>query len=123
MIDALIDVAEQRGYHIRWHKGGPKAAWIPHTSTISVRVGMTDTETLCSLAHELGHAHYGDPPGHIPRYEQRANRFAARLLISPIDYAVAEQVYGPHPARIACELGVTIDLIETWQQLPQQASA
>lgn len=117
MIDALIDAAERRGYHIRWHKGGPKAAWIQHTSTISVRVGMTDTETLCSLAHELGHAHYGHPPGHEGAHELQADRFAARILISPIDYAIAEHIYGPHPVRLAAELGVTTHIIETWQQL------
>ncbi|SNV07110.1 Uncharacterised protein [Corynebacterium ulcerans] len=50
MIDALIDAAEARGYRIRWHRGGPKAAWLPHTHTISVRVGMDDVQTLCSRA-------------------------------------------------------------------------
>ena len=64
MIESLIQSAEARGYRIRWHRGGPKAAWLPHRSTITLRVGMDDTTTLCSLAHELGHAHYGDPPGH-----------------------------------------------------------
>lgn len=52
MIDALIEVAERRGYHIRWHKGGPKAAWLPQHSTISVRVGMTDTETWQQLPQQ-----------------------------------------------------------------------
>lgn len=123
MIDALIDAAEARGYRIRWHRGGPKAAWLPHTHTISVRVGMDDVQTLCSLAHELGHVHHNDPPGHTGFREQRANRFAAQLLISPVEYATAETIYGPHPARLAHELGVTVEIIEAWQQLPQQVSA
>ncbi|CAB0542834.1 ImmA/IrrE family metallo-endopeptidase [Corynebacterium diphtheriae] len=122
-VEALIDVAQARGYLIRWHRGGPKAAWFPHCNKISIRVGMTDAETLCSLAHELGHAHYGDPPGHHGLQETRADRFAARLLISPVEYAAAEQIYGPHPARIAHELGVTTHLITMWQDCHQRKEA
>ena len=73
--------------------------------------------TLCSLAHELGHAHYGDPPGHHGAHEIRADRFAARLLINPTEYATAEAIYGPHPAAIAAELGVTVNILKSWQQL------
>lgn len=40
---------------------------------------MDDVTTLCSLAHELGHAYYGDPPGHHGPHELRADRFTARL--------------------------------------------
>ena len=117
MIDALIDVAETRGYRIAWHKGGSKGLWIPHLATISLRIGLDDTEALCSLAHELGHAHYNDPPGCLPQHEDRADRFAAKLLISPVEYAAAEAVYGPHPARLAAELGVTVKVLKTWTTL------
>ncbi len=119
MIEALIQSAEARGYRIRWHRGGPKAAWIPGQNAITVQIGMSDADTLCSLAHELGHAHYGDPPGHQPRYEARADRFAARILISPVEYALAEQAYGTHPARLAAELGVTIHLINVWRMIQE----
>jgi Zn-dependent peptidase ImmA (M78 family) len=114
LIDALIDVAEARGYRIAWHKGGPKGAWIPHLATISLRIGLDDAEALCTLAHELGHAHYGDPPGCLAQHEDRADRFAAKLLISPVEYAAAEAIYGPHPARLAAELGVTVKVLKTW---------
>ena len=119
LIDALIDVAEARGFQVRWHRGGPKAAWLPQQRAVTVRHGMDDAETLCALAHELGHAHYGDPAGHHPRYEQRADRFAARLLISPVEYALAEQTYGTHPARLAAELGVTVHMIDVWRGMHQ----
>lgn len=116
-LDALIDVAQARGYRIRWHRGGPKAAWLPHKRTITLRVGMDDVTTLCSLAHELGHAHYGDPPGHHGAHELRADRFAARILVSPVEYATAEELYGPQPSLIAHELGVTVKVLKTWQSL------
>ncbi|WP_311342556.1 ImmA/IrrE family metallo-endopeptidase [Corynebacterium riegelii] len=120
LIDALIGVAEAHGYEVRWHRGGPKAAWLPHQAAVTVRHGMDDVSTLCALAHELGHAHYGDPAGHHPRYEARADRFAARLLISPVDYALAEQSYGPYPARIAHELGVTKHLVDVWRNMNER---
>ncbi|HAT1445493.1 TPA: ImmA/IrrE family metallo-endopeptidase [Corynebacterium striatum] len=116
-LDALIDVAQARGYRIRWHRGGPKAAWLPHKRIITLRVGMDDVTTLCSLAHELGHAHYGDPPGHHGAHELRADRFAARILVNPAEYATAEALYGPQPSLIAHELGVTVKVLKTWQTL------
>lgn len=57
MIEALIQVAEDRTYRIRWHRGRPKAAWLPHRAIITLHVGIDDVTTLCPLAHELGHAH------------------------------------------------------------------
>lgn len=122
-VDALIDVAQARGYRIRWHRGGPKAAWIPHKRTITLRVGMDDVTTLCSLAHELGHAHYGDPPGHHGVHELRADRFAARILVSPTEYATAETIFGPQPSLIAHELGVTVKVLKTWQSLHERQAA
>ncbi|OFN19045.1 hypothetical protein HMPREF2604_05295 [Corynebacterium sp. HMSC055A01] len=122
-LDALIDVAQARGYRIRWHRGGPKAAWLPHRNTITLRVGMDDVTTLCSLAHELGHAHYGDPPGHHGTHEIRADRFAARLLVSPTEYATAEAIFGPQPSLIAHELGVTVKVLKTWISIYERQSA
>lgn len=123
LIDALIEVAEQRGFTVRWHRGGPKAAWLPQQNAVTLRHGMSDAETLCSLAHELAHAHYGDPAGHDPRYEARADRFAAKLLVSPVEYALAEQTYGPHPARIAHELGVTTHIVKVWRAMNERKIA
>ena len=122
-VDALIDVAQAQGYRIRWHRGGPKAAWVPHKRTITLRVGMDDVQTLCSLAHELGHAHYDDPPGHYGAHELRADRFAAKLLINPDDYRIIEHTYGPHPSLIAHELGVTVKVLKTWQTLHESKIA
>ncbi|EPD70823.1 hypothetical protein HMPREF1219_00118 [Corynebacterium pyruviciproducens ATCC BAA-1742] len=116
MIDALIATAERRGYRVAWHRGGPKAAWMPPV-TISLRLGMSDTQTLCALAHELGHAVHGDPPGHTGACERRADLFAARLLIDPDEYRRAEAIYGTAPARLAEELGVTQHLLCVWKTI------
>ncbi|MGV3071521.1 ImmA/IrrE family metallo-endopeptidase [Corynebacterium phoceense] len=123
MIDALIQEAECRGYRIRWHRGGPNAAWIPTQRAITVQDGMDDATTLCALAHELGHAHYNDPPGHHGMREIRADRFAAKLLVSPTEYAAAEALFGPQPALIANELGVTVKVLKTWTSIYERNAA
>lgn len=71
-----------------------------------------------TLAHELGHAHYADVATTDPRahdaQERRANRYAARLLITPEAYAAAEALVGPHPGALARELGVARYVVEAW---------
>lgn len=79
---------------------------------------MDAVTTLRVLVHELGHAAHGDPPGHQPRYEARADRFTARALISPVEYALAERTYGA-PARFTSELCVTVHMIRTWRAMHQ----
>ena len=44
------------------------------------------------------------------------------MLISPVEYAAAERTYGPHPARIAHELGVTVHLVDVWRAVQAQAA-
>ena len=110
-------LAESMGVQLRRHTGGCPG-WYDHPQrVISTRRGQSIAQYKSVLAHELGHAHYGDPPGHHGAHELRADRFAARLLISPADYAVAEKVYGPYPAAIAAELGVTVNILKSWQRL------
>lgn len=112
--DTLIDVAVAHGLWIDWHAGGPKAAWLP-PDTITIRHGMSDAQTISALAHELGHFAHGDPCGHCDRAEARADRHAASILVDPDLYRQAENIFGPHPQRIAAELGVTTHLIEVWR--------
>ena len=82
--------------------------------TIVLRMGLTPTETRSVLAHELAHAYYGDTCSK-GREERRADRFAASLLIDPERYAAAEAV-DEHPAAIADELQVTVDVVQTYQE-------
>lgn len=69
------------------------------------------------LAHEIGHAWYGHDwrnPHDEGRDERQANLYAARLLLSPIEYAIAEALHH-HPGAIAKELGISQYLVELWQ--------
>ena len=90
------------------------------SDTIVVNSSMTETYQREVLAHELGHAWYGHDwrlPHDRDRDERQADMYAARLLISPTEYALAEAIC-PHPGAIAKELGVATYLIHAWQAAP-----
>lgn len=112
----LINLAEAAGVTITWHKGGPQGAWIPHRHQISIRHGMDDTTTRSVLAHELAHMALGHPPCANAQQEKRADQFAARLLISTVDYRLAEEMFDANQQQIAAELGVTLDLLSAWRE-------
>lgn len=67
------------------------------------------------LAHELGHARYGDSHHANARAEARADRFAANLLIDPDRYLQLEQLHEGHEGAIAHELGITPQLLQVWK--------
>ena len=75
---------------------------------------LAESAEVSVLSHEIGHAHYGDV-GHDPAQEARADRWAARRLIDPAEYAQAEEMVGPHPGALAMELGVSRWVVETFQ--------
>ena len=77
-------------------------------------------QTLCTLAHELGHAHYRHQLGATglarEQQEREANEWAAILLIDENDYMAAE-INCDSISSIAHELGVTILMVRIWRQL------
>lgn len=86
-------------------------------NVLVINATMTEAYQREVLAHELGHAWYGHDwrnPHDEERDERQADLYAARLLISPTEYALAEELH-PHPGAIAKELGVSQHLIELWQ--------
>lgn len=74
----------------------------------------------CTLCHELIHARYHDP-GCGSQYgvkcERRCRRETALALISPVDYGVAEEIYGGEAWPMAVELGVTVQVLMDYRQL------
>ena len=114
-------VRQATGQPVRWHIGGPKGAWT--RGRISIRHGMSDVQTRCTIAHELSHAAHHDTCGHDQAVEGRADREAAHLLIPPMAYAEAELAYGPDIHKIAEELGVTTHLAMTWRDTFERTTA
>lgn len=111
-------LAESMGVQLRRHTGGT-LGWYDHNRrVISTRRGMSIQQYRSVLAHELGHAHYGDTPtgnGHFDqRQERRADEYAAQLLITPADFETAAIWHHDHLPAIADELEVTQHLLAVW---------
>lgn len=81
---------------------------------------LTHAQAVSTLAHELGHAYYGDRTS-TPALERRAWAYAARLMITPLAYARAESIVGEHPNALAAELGVSQRLVKAWRDSRTEA--
>ena len=111
--DMGVRVEEDRANRLR---PGDHGGWFPTERLIVVRPDLGPRNRVHTLAHELGHAAHGDPAGHNPRYEHRADLYAAELLIDPREYAELEMMYDGQAGAIAADLGVTVSLLATWRE-------
>lgn len=112
-------LAERMGVQLRRHTGGCPGWYDHHRRVISTRRGQSISQYKSVLAHDLGHAHYGDTPtgnGHFDqRQERRADEYAAQLLINPHDFEAAAIWHHGHLPAIADELEVTQQLLHVWE--------
>lgn len=121
----LQRLAEDMGVRLARHDGGDKGYYDDATRTISTRRGLSIAQYRSTLAHELGHAHYGDvrvrDPVRHAKQEHRADQWAAALLLDEVDVATALACHSGHLAPTAHELEVTHHLLDVW--LNQQRKA
>ncbi|TPF96834.1 hypothetical protein EP30_05290 [Bifidobacterium sp. UTCIF-39] len=95
-------------------------ACCPNIDVILIDQNQTDTRKKCALVHELVHYQHGDDTSHgwaAAKAENRCRRKTALLLINPIEYATAEQMYDGDIWRISHELGVTTQVIHDYQHI------
>ncbi|SNS42659.1 protein of unknown function [Micrococcales bacterium KH10] len=119
--DDLLDEAARNGVRVRQADLGERwGHYDDDARCITLNVTMTDPQVRSTLAHELDHAWHRDRTVHDPdehrRRERRADATAARRLISPIEYAIAERMVGPDPRALADELDVAPWVIEVFQR-------
>lgn len=118
-MEQLLALATTRGLRVGWRDLGRRNGEWHSSGLILLNPHRTEQTQRVTLAHELGHAHHGhtwtDNPREHDRQEMAADRYAANLLISPVEYALAEHLVGPHPGAIARELAVTARLVELWR--------
>jgi Zn-dependent peptidase ImmA (M78 family) len=89
-------------------------------NTILIHRDMKYTLKRCTLVHELVHWAHRDGGCYgimQRRAEYRTRRETAVRLISPAEYAIAEQIYEGDVFRMANELDVTKQVIEDYQNL------
>lgn len=90
--------------------------WDWKHNRVILHSGLNDVQRRCTLCHELCHAEQGDTACG-GKGEARARRRTALTLINPVDYAAAEQVWDGCAWRIACELGVTIQVLDDFRRI------
>lgn len=88
--------------------------------TIIIDENMTDVQKRCTLTHELFHWLHADDS--CTRYgrnheERRVKRETAMLLIPPAAYVRAERAYDGEIFLMACELDVTVFVVECYRSI------
>ena len=78
---------------------------------------LLDHQKMCTLCHELVHARHHDTGCGIigTKAEQRTRKETALWLVGPVEYATAERLYDGDSYLIACELGVTVQVVEDYK--------
>jgi hypothetical protein len=115
--ERLLAHAADLGLAVEWADLGDvrRGVYLDDERLIVLNNRLTLPQATATLAHEIGHATFGDRAS-TPRAERRASEYGAALVIDAQDYERAERLVGPHPAALATELGVTRHLVEAWQR-------
>lgn len=117
LLDHLFQHCADLGIDVDWADLGEyrRGEYHRRRDRILLNPRLTRRQVTATLAHELGHQRFGDNCS-TPANERRAWEYGAALLISPEEYASAEEQVGCHTSALAIELGVTPKLIEAWRR-------
>ena len=114
-LDLLYQHAADLGLDVCWSDMGEYRRGQYADGVVWLNPRMTRRQATSTLAHEIGHAVFGDGCS-TPALERRAWEYGAALIISPGEYARAERCVGHHLSALAIELDVTPKLIEAWRR-------
>lgn len=119
----LLDYADTIGVTIEYTRlpADRDGVYDHDARRIRLRRGMSARHHRSVLAHELGHAAFGDTatrfgPVHA-KQERRAEEWAALRLINLDDYRHLEAVHAGHPGAIAVDLDVMRSTVIAFQGL------
>ena len=90
------------------------------TRTILIDRQLIYCQKRCTLVHELIHWQHADTTRagvYGSRLENRTRRETALKLVNPLQYQTAEAMYEGDSYQIACELDVTIQIIQDYQRI------
>jgi Zn-dependent peptidase ImmA (M78 family) len=113
----LVELCTSQGVRIEWvdlgaHRHGQ---YRRRLRLIELNPHLVLRQVVPVLAHEYAHFVYDDGCS-TAAHERRAWEHAARMLITPAEYARAERLVGPHPNAIAAELDLTAVLVRAWRR-------
>ncbi len=118
----LFDLAEMQGVSIEYvplrNRDGE---YRDDLKRIRLREGMTYRLTRWTLAHELGHAAFGDVPSMFEpenaRQERRADEWAALRLIDLEQYREVEKLREGHVPSMAHDLDIVTKGVTAFQRI------
>lgn len=121
-LEELLDEATTLGLYVeeRTLKEGLCGFYFDRARTVVIDGNMLEFQKRCTLCHELAHAKYRDANckgASATKPELRARRHNALRLIDQIEYASAENMYEGEGYLMACELGVTLQVIDDYRRL------
>ena len=102
---------------VKYRNLGRRNGELHSSGVVFLNPSKPDWVQRATLAHEMGHWFYSHDwtRAHNNEADERqADMFAARVLISPTEYALAEAIC-EHPSAIARELAISTDLVTIWQ--------
>lgn len=116
----MIREASKLGVRIEERRlpGGLCGVYYELTKLIVLDESLPDFQRRCTLCHELIHARYHDSgcgTAYGVKAERRARRETALRLIDLVEYASAEMPCDGDAYRIACELDVTLQVVEDYR--------
>lgn len=116
-LDLLYAHCADLGLEVEWGDLAPRyrGVYLDDHRRIILDHQLTRVQVTSTLSHEVGHATFGDRCS-SRRNELRAWEYGASLIITPTEYAAAEELVGPHPGALALELGVTPKVVEAWRR-------
>jgi len=121
-METLFDLAIDIGVTIEYAPLNANNGEYRHElKRIRLRQGMAPRLERWTLAHELGHAVFGDEPSIFgpanAKMERRASEWAALRLIDVLTYREVEDLRDGHTASMAYDLGVTPTAVEVFRSM------
>ncbi len=113
----LLDLCADHGLTVEYVDLGPRrhGQYLRRHRRIELNWNLNLRQLVPGLGHEFAHHVHND--GCSTTFaERRAWEYAARLLISPEEYAAAERIVGHSVQAIALELDLTPILVEAWRR-------
>lgn len=114
----LIWRAEAMGMHVVFRDLGRRSGEVHSTGVIYINPRRTLMTQRATLAHELGHVHHRHDwrtRHDRARDEREADMYAASILINPLEYRLAERMYGHDARAIGEELDVPTETVRLYQ--------
>ncbi|WP_172120664.1 hypothetical protein [Actinomyces faecalis] len=108
-LTSLLLTCEHQGVTVRWdHLPGSLWGLYSHREcVITLRAGMSESQEVAALLHEMEHARRGDDGHQTQAVERRIDETVAHALIAAEEYAHAEALTGARDSgAIAAEMGL-----------------